>query len=60
MVSETTSPVYWIVVCVLGLILLVVTVVHQIRRPWIVVSAVASTAVVAAVFAYAYTALGSA
>ncbi len=59
-VSETTSPVYWILVGVLGLVLLVCIVVRQIGRPRIMVAAVALTAAVAAAFAYSYTALGSA
>lgn len=59
-VSETTSPVYWILVGVLGLVLLVFIVARQIAHPRVMAAAAVLTAVVAAVFVYAYTALGSA
>ena len=57
-VADTTSPVYWTVVGVLGLALVVVETVRQRSEPVPAAAGVGLTAVVAAVFVGAYRAVG--
>ncbi|RMB60241.1 hypothetical protein EAX62_07330 [Tessaracoccus antarcticus] len=59
-VGDTTHPLYWILVGVVGAALLVVVVVRRLDAPMVRISAVAATAAVACAFVYAYSLLGSA
>jgi hypothetical protein len=56
-VSDTTSPVYWAIIGVLGLALLVHTAVRRSGRPALAVAACAGCAVIATAFVLVYSAL---
>lgn len=57
-VGETTSPVYWIVIGIIGVVLLGVMLWGRIRGALPVVVAVGGTAVVAVAFVAAYSMVG--
>ncbi|GAA1123529.1 DUF6518 family protein [Nocardiopsis composta] len=58
-IADTTSPVYWVAIAAAGLALLVGMLLRRIRGGLPLIIAVAGTAVLAAAFVGAYTALGT-